>query len=262
MRLLRVWWPTALFGVMVIAAYSLSPASGSFVEGLVNLVVYGAFSLTEGWILAFIGFCAIVSLFIRMRRAAGPERQQVKWFVYAVAVFPVLLLAAMAADMILDAQVRRGDHLVDFLLIMLGAILIPVAMGISILKYRLYDIDLVVNRTLVYGTLTALLAAAYFALIVLLQRVLPLDGDSDIAVAASTLAVAGLFQPLRSRVQAFIDHRFYRRKYDAAATLQDFTGRLRDQVDLPSLSDDLLWVVGRTIQPAHASLWLRSEVVR
>jgi hypothetical protein len=139
-------------------------------------------------------------------------------------------------------------------------VLIPTAAGIAILRHRLYDIDVIVNRTVVYGSLTAVLAATYLVLVVLLQQVLaPITSQSDLAVAASTLSVAALFRPLRRRVQAFIDRRFYRHKYDVALTLESFARTLRTDVDLDSLSEDLIGVVASTMQPAHASLWLRAS---
>jgi hypothetical protein len=138
---------------------------------------------------------------------------------------------------------------------------IPIAIGIAILRYRLYDIDIIINRTLVYGTLTAMLVALYFVGIVVLQRVFVFftSEQSTLAVVASTLLIAALFNPLRRRIQSFIDRRFYRRKYDAAKALQGFSAQLRDETDLDALSDDLVGVVRETMQPAHVSLWIRPE---
>jgi len=190
---------------------------------------------------------AVASVVVRFRRSQGIERQQMKWFVYAVA-----LLLAVPLEGYVPEFVENG-------LSGLTLIALPAAIGIAVLRYRLYDIDLVINRTLVYGSLTVLLGTIYLGGVVSLQyafRTLT-GGESQLAVVASTLAIAALFNPLRRRIQAFIDRRFFRSKYDAAKVLQDFSMKLRDEVDLDSLSGDLVEVVRETVQPTHVSLWLR-----
>jgi hypothetical protein len=195
--------------------------------------------------------CAL-SLVIRFRRSRGDERQQLKLVTFGTCFMVVMLVVS---DLV-DAFVGDGFGWLFPVILLVFLASIAVAM----LKYRLYDIDLVINRTLVYGALTALLAATYLGLVVVLQGVIPAAGDSDLTIAGSTLAVAALFRPLRSRVQGFIDRRFYRRKFDAQRTLESFSASLREDVDLEHLSADLLNVVRDTMQPVHASLWLRTEV--
>jgi hypothetical protein len=187
---------------------------------------------------------ALISVVLRLRRASGEERQQVKWFVYTV-VTVVLVFAT--TTLMLGA---------GYLFPIFG--LIPVSVAVAVFRYRLYDIDRLINRTLVYGLLTALLVGVYAGLVFLFGRLLdPATGDSALAVAASTLTVAALFQPARRRLQALVDRRFNRARYDAARTVERFSGRLRDHVDLDTLASELLAVVDHTVQPASASLWLR-----
>lgn len=192
---------------------------------------------------------------IRLRRAHGVERQQLKWIVSALALVAVGLgLTAGAGNLL-------GDY--SFFLALLSLAAMPVATGIAMLRYRLYDIDVAINRALVYGALTAILAAVYLGAVLLLQLVLSsVTSGSGLAVAASTLATAALVRPARSRIQAIVDRRFFRRKYDAAHTLQEFGSRLRDQVDLGALQVDLRTVVAETVQPQHVTLWLRSAEAR
>ena len=206
------------------------------------------------------GLLAIASLVVRFVKSRGDERQQIKWLMYAGVIF---VLGAIGDEVLLDALEVTGpiNVIVEFVALGIGLLGIPVATGLAILRYRLYDIDRLVNKTLVYVVLTAILALAYVGAVGLLQVILPLEGN-DLAVAASTLTVAALFAPLRRRIQAFVDHRFYRRRYDAAHTIEEFSARLRDEVDLEELRRDLLGVVGQTIQPQHATLWLRGDAVQ
>jgi hypothetical protein len=209
-------------------------------------------------VLYVLGIVAAASLFLRMRRANGVARQQIKWFTYAAVV--------LVSGGILDFTVSEATGLlwvgkIGFVLTMIGLAGMPMAIGIAVLRYRLYNIDRIINRTLVYGSLTAMLLAVYVADIVVFQRIfLFLTGEeSTLAVVASTLVIAALFNPLRRRIQSFIDRSFYRRKYDARKTLEAFSTKLRDETDLDALSDDLVGVVRETMQPAHVSLWLRPD---
>jgi divalent metal cation (Fe/Co/Zn/Cd) transporter len=198
-----------------------------------------------------------LSLVVRFRRASGVERQQLKWFALAAALNGGLIVAdQLRLDRLL------GDALWNLLAVTTIAALY-VAVGIAILRYRLYEIDIIINRTLVYGSLTALLAAVYFGGVTATQAIFGVltgqEQQPQLAIVISTLVIAALFNPLRRRIQAFIDRRFYRKKYDAAKTLEAFSAKLRDETDLDALSDDLVGVVKETIQPAHVSLWLRPD---
>ena len=197
------------------------------------------------------------SLVARYRSVGLEQRQQLKWLAWSVPVVLTWLLASVVVGFAFE-----GDTAVDVAnaLSSIGLTIVPIAITIAVLRHRLYDIDLVVKRTLVYTALTIVLLATYVVLVLVLQVVLsPLAGDSDLAVAASTLVVAALFRPLRSAIQAGVDRRFFRSRYDATRTVGEFSDRLRHQIDLDSLGTDLLDVVRTTVQPAHASLWLRRE---
>lgn len=201
------------------------------------------------------GLAAVISLFVRFRRARGDERQQIKWFAFASA----LTFGFVFVFEILVNTEGRVFGVVFAVLSLLLVPSIPVAAGIAIFRYRLYDIDRIINRTLVYGALTVSLALIYFSGVIGLQYVFrSLAGqNSNLVVVVSTLAIAALFTPLRHAIQTFIDRRFYRHRYDAAKTLEAFSARLRDETDLGRLGDDLVAVARETVQPAHASLWLR-----
>jgi hypothetical protein len=254
------WFAAAAVVVGILAtAFSPGPIRGLEsidnplgIEGAPNVVV-----VLEALIFG-LGLGAAASMFARLRRARGVERQQLKWFAYAVAV---LAGGTILTNVVSNAMGVGWLREVGYLPTIVGLVGWPVAVGIAISRYRLYDIDILINRTLVYGSLTAVLALVYFADIVLFQALLrALTGqESQLAVVVSTLAIAALFNPLRRRIQGFIDRSFYRRKYDAAKTLEAFSAKLRDETDLDALSDDLVGVVRETMQPAHVSLWLRPD---
>jgi hypothetical protein len=207
-----------------------------------------------------LGAVAACSVIVGRRDARGVERQQIKWLLY---VGPFFFIAAglHIGFYYLWLAERSWGLWVSCLLVAIGGLSGPIAIGIAILRYRLYEIDIIINRTLVYGALTVTLVALYFGGIVVLQRIFVLltGQQSTLAVVASTLLIAALFTPLRRRIQSFIDRRFYRRKYDARKTLEAFSATLRDETNLDALRGDLVGVVRETMQPAHVSLWLCSE---
>ena len=194
-----------------------------------------------------------ISLIVRLRHATGVERQQLKWLAYGGTV--------MVGAIGVGALIILWSVPVSIVIMSVSLLGLPLFTGIAIVRYRLYDIDLLINRTLVYGSLTTLLVAVYVGGVVVLQYVFRTlsGGESQLAIVASTLAIAAAFNPLRRRVQAFVDRRFYRRKYDAAKTLASFSTRLRDETDLDTLSENLVGVVRETMQPGHVSLWLRPD---
>jgi len=201
-------------------------------------------------------------LIFRFRRAEDQERLQLKWFAFAVA----LVAFAAAISVVIETVADSSEGLIEVsnLIVSTSMSTIPMAIGVAVLKHRLYNIDRIINRTLVYGALTAILGLIYIAGVVgfgSLIRSFTGQTDNNLGVAASTLGVAALVRPLRARIQGAIGHRFYRRKYDASRTLETFSSRLRDEVDLDLLSRDLVGVVGDTMQPVHVSLWLRSAAM-
>ena len=261
-RLLSPRWRPVLwftvFSAGVITVLTMFRPSSDETRGIPNPL--GIDSLKNAGLLeavvpalwSILAVMSAVSLVMRFRYSSGEERQQIKWVAYAL----VLLIVVTVSNQIVWQNLLPGWFDVFFPLLLE---VLWISIAVAIFRYRLYDIDLVINRTLVYGALTLFLALIYFGGVVLLQATLrALTGqESSLAVVASTLLIAALFNPLRHRIQAFIDRRFYRRKYNAERVLAIFSSRLRDETDLDRLSEDLLDVVRETVQPAHASLWLR-----
>lgn len=198
---------------------------------------------------------------LRLRRARGIERQQIKW--------PAFTAVVAVGGTVLDVSISEaiGSQLLEWAGFVVGNLALvgfPISIGIAIVRYRLYEIDTLINRTLVYGSLTVMLGLVYFGGVTATQAIFrTLTGQQEqpqLAIVVSTLVIAALFNPLRHRIQAFIDRRFYHSKYDAAQTLEAFSAKLRDETDLDALSNDLVGVVSETMQPAHVSLWLRPEL--
>jgi MFS family permease len=242
-------------GPFVPGRSGFAPVQNPFgVEGFAGEVI---FVLTNASVIVVLVATvpAALSLVFRYRRASGVERQQIKWFAYAAVLFGSLIPLDL-----LGLDEPLGDVLWN-VLNALATLGIYAAVGVAILRHRLYEIDLIINRTLVYGSLTVTLALSYLGGVVALQAIFrAVTGEgSQLAIVASTLAIAALFNPLRRRVQAFVDRLFYRRKYDAAKTLGAFSSKLRDETDLDRLGGELVSVVRSTVQPEHASLWLRGK---
>ncbi len=280
----RRWRPLAWFSgaviVLLSVAEGLAPGPLENQGGVRNpFGLEGAPWLADAAIvmLPLLPLCILVSavsLVLRFRSSSGEVRQQIKWIAFVASFAGAVYLSVMVSSLILlfaPEMVGGGGGLAQLplwfeLLIsvaVLGFAAIPVAIGFAVLRYRLYAIDLVINRTLVYGSLTAMLVAVYFGGVTLLQALFrTLTGQEQqpqLAIVASTLVIAALFNPLRRRIQSFIDRRFYRSKYDARKTLETLSARLRDETDLDSLTGEVVRVIKETIQPAHASLWLRPE---
>jgi len=210
-------------------------------------------------LLAVVVGVGLFSQVYRYRRVSNPvQRQQTKWVVYGIVAAVILFTGFVSIGHFFFSGPALFPVLLSNTIIYCIELLIPLSIGFSALHYRLYDIDVLINRTLVYGTLTVMLALLYFGLIFALQSLLGgiINSNNGVAIVISTLVIAALFQPLHRRIQTTIDHRFYRRKYDAARTLAAFSATLRNEVDLNQLREDLLGVVQETMQPAHISLWL------
>jgi hypothetical protein len=260
-----VAWGTLLVGVPLLILPPIVSDGGGVAPDQNPLVVHGTAAeaisafIDPGITVIFVAILiSVASLVFRYLRATGIQRQQIKWFAYAAALNGFLI----AIDTLGLTDVLLSYPFGEALWNVLGTVAfvsLYAAVGIAILRYRLYDIDIIINRTLVYGSLTATLVALYFGGIVVMQMLFVLlsGQQSTLAVVASTLLIAGLFNPLRRRIQTFIDRSFYRKKYDAAKTLESFSTKLRNETDLEALSGDLIGVVRETMQPAHVSLWLR-----
>jgi hypothetical protein len=271
----RRWRPLAWLSgaVMVLASVAVTLTPGPLpdhprvhnplgLEGypIVTQALTGSVVLLPICILA-----SATSLVWRYRHSGGEVRQQIKWVVFAASLVGMAYAVTLVSGLFLTPETfTTGQEAPLWLALLQDAVLIsyagvPIAVGFAVLRYRLYDIDVLINRTLVYGSLTTMLVAVYVIGVVGLQAILRIFSgqESTLAVVASTLAIAAMFNPLRRRVQAFVDRRFYRKKYDARKTLETFSGRLRDETDLHTLSSHLVAVVRETMQPAHVSLWLR-----
>ena len=271
----RRWRPLAWLSgaVMVLASVSVTTTPGPLPShpGVSNPLGLEVHSIAAQVLLgapALLPICILASAFSlvwRYRHSGGEVRLQIKWVAFAASLVGITIAVTLVGGLFVTPgapDAEQGTPL--WLALLQNAVLIsyagvPIAVGFAVLRYRLYDIDILINRTLVYGSLTVLLASAYVGGVVGLQAILRgLSGqESTLAIVASTLAIAALFNPLRRRVQAFVDRRFYRKKYDARKTLEAFSGRLRDETDLNTLSGDLVTVVRETMQPAHVSLWVR-----
>jgi hypothetical protein len=273
----RRWRPFAWFagGVMVlinvITALVPGPLEGHpGVRNPFGLEQYPWLPGVAVSIVLMLPLCILVSAFglvLRYRRSGREVREQIKWLAFAASFVGLVYFGTLISGLLLSPESYTANQTpplwvsLSMNLTYISFASVPTAIGFAVLKYRLYDIDIIINRAVVYGPLTATLVALYFGGIVVLQRffVLLSGQQSTLAVVASTLLIAALFIPLRRRIQSFIDRRFYRRKYDARKTLEAFSVKLRDETDLEALNADLVGVVQETMQPAHVSLWLRTD---
>ena len=272
----RRWRPVAWLSVAVIvlvsAGIALRPKRLTDLGGVRNpfgLEGHPWMADATSAILVLLPLCILasaLSLVLRFLRSGGEEREQIKWLAFAASVVGLGFSSFVILGIIVPDAAGGARPLWEKLLedaVTLSFAGVPVAVGVAVLRYRLYNIDLIINRTLVYGALTATLALVYFGGVAATEAVLrTLTGQEQqpqLAVVVSTLVIAALFNPLRRRIQSFIDRRFYRRKYDARKTLEAFSAKLRDETDLEALNDELVGVVRETMQPAHVSLWLRPE---
>jgi hypothetical protein len=228
--------------------------------------VAGAFSIVFP-LLALCILASALSLVLRYRHSRGEEREQIKWIAFAASLMAILFLVALVGGSLLAPGTTDATQPLWLKVLQnataLSYVGVPVAVGFAVLRYRLYDIDVIINRTLVYGTLTVSLALIYLGGVAATEALFrALTGQQQqphLAIVISTLVIAALFNPLRRRIQSFMDRRFYRRKYDAAKTLETFSAKLKDETDRDALRDDLVGVVRDNMQPARVSLWLRPD---
>jgi hypothetical protein len=273
----RRWRPFAWFAgavmVLINVSFVLAPGPLEGHSGVRNPFGLEQFPWMTGAAVAtvlMLPLCILISAFslvLRYRRSDQETREQIKWLAFAASFVGLTYFGTLASGLLLAPESYTTNETAP-LWVSLSQLLsyisfagVPIAIGFAVLKYRLYDIDIIINRALVYGSLTATLVALYFGGIIVLQRtfVFVTGEESTLAVVASTLAIAALFNPLRRRIQSFIDRRLYRSKYDTRKTLEAFSAKLRDETDLAALNQELVGVVAETMQPAHVSLWLRPD---
>jgi hypothetical protein len=273
----RRWRPFAWFAgavmVLINVTFALAPGPLDEHPGVQNPFGLEQFPWMSGAAVAtvlMLPLCILVSAFslvLRYRRSGREVREQIKWLAFAASFVGLMYFGTLISGLLLSPESYTTNETPPLWVSLTQQLSyvsfasVPIAIGVAVLKYRLYDIEIIINRALVYGSVTATLVALYFGGIVLLQRVFVIiTGErSTLAVVASTLLIAALFNPLRHRIQSLIDRRFYRSKYDARRTLEAFSGRLREETDLQMLKNDLVGVVSETMQPAHVSLWLRPD---
>ena len=262
-------WLTGSGIVLLVAGIALTP--GPFADYPINNpfglpgagTLPGRVSSAGGLALLGGGVASIASIIVRFRNARGDGRQQLKWLSYAVILIGLCVLVSLPLEAAATASSSEDLINLSNFLITSALATIPIGIGIAIFRYRLYDIDRIISRTVTYGLLTIFLGAIYFGAVLLLQTVLGNRiADQPLAVAGTTLAVAALFRPARARIQGVIDRRFNRARFDAQQTVDAFSSHLRDEVDIDSLTAELLVVVRQTMQPGHASLWMRSPEER